>query len=141
MLNLEPPMLSYSDGYSIEKGHDIGWSVMACELVGVAGFEPAASSSRTPPSPEQGAWQAIYVQVTTVGAATLTVSDPTYARLAAPVWLPKSDSGFPGYLNRISSSGLARPDRFRLDRRARPVLRVRRRTRVELQPQLQPIDP
>jgi len=33
--------------YSIEKGHDIGWSVMACELVGVAGFEPAASSSRT----------------------------------------------------------------------------------------------
>jgi hypothetical protein len=40
-------MLSYSVGYSIRKGHDVGWSVMACELVGVAGFEPAASSSRT----------------------------------------------------------------------------------------------
>ena len=42
-----PPVLSYSVGYSIRKGHDIGWSVMAYELVGVAGFEPAASSSRT----------------------------------------------------------------------------------------------
>ncbi len=40
-------MLSYSVGYAIRKGHDIGLSVMACELVGVAGFEPAASSSRT----------------------------------------------------------------------------------------------
>jgi hypothetical protein len=75
------------------QSHDRNWPV---SWVGVAGFEPAASSSRTPPPPEQGAWQAMYVQVTTVDAATLTVSDPTYARLAAPVWLPKSDSGFPG---------------------------------------------
>ena len=42
-----PPMLSYSVGYSIGKGHDFGWYIMAFELVGVAGFEPAASSSRT----------------------------------------------------------------------------------------------
>jgi hypothetical protein len=40
-------MLSYSLGYSVTKGHDIGWNVMASELVGVAGFEPAVSSSRT----------------------------------------------------------------------------------------------
>ena len=32
--------------YGIEKGH-IPWQGVACELVGVAGFEPAASSSRT----------------------------------------------------------------------------------------------
>ena len=38
-------MLSYSVGYSMTKGHDFGWSVMAFELVGVAGFEPVASSS------------------------------------------------------------------------------------------------
>ena len=40
-------MLSYSIGYSTTKGHDSGCCVMAFELVGVAGFEPAASSSRT----------------------------------------------------------------------------------------------
>ena len=32
--------------YGIRKGHVPSWEV-ACELVGVAGFEPAASSSRT----------------------------------------------------------------------------------------------
>ena len=47
----------------------------ACELVGVAGFEPAASSSRTPPPREQGHWQPTYIQVTAVCAATLTASD------------------------------------------------------------------
>jgi hypothetical protein len=40
-------MLSYSLGYSMMKGHDICCCVMAFYLVGVAGFEPAASSSRT----------------------------------------------------------------------------------------------
>src|SRR5580700_5170958 len=40
-------MLSYAVGYSTKKDHDSGWCVMAFELVGVAGFEPAASSSRT----------------------------------------------------------------------------------------------
>ena len=47
------------------KGHDFGCCVMAFYLVGVAGFEPAASSSRTkraaklrytpPPAPDLGA--------------------------------------------------------------------------------------
>jgi hypothetical protein len=65
-------MLSYSK----TKGHDAGGVIMARELVGVAGFEPAASSSRTPPPREQGRWQPTYVQVTAVCAATLTASDP-----------------------------------------------------------------
>jgi hypothetical protein len=37
-------MLSYSVGYSVAKGHDSGWIVMASELVGVPGLEPETSS-------------------------------------------------------------------------------------------------
>ena len=37
-------MLSYSVGYSVKKGHDPGWVVMAFELVGVRGLEPRTSS-------------------------------------------------------------------------------------------------
>ena len=47
-----PPVLSYSVGYSIRKGMTsagVSWPV---SWVGVAGFEPAASSSRTPPPRE-----------------------------------------------------------------------------------------
>ena len=51
----------------------VSWPV---SWVGVAGFEPAASSSRTPPPREQGHWQPTYVQVTAVCGATLTASDP-----------------------------------------------------------------
>src|SRR5215469_12804555 len=34
----------YSAGYSVAKGHDSGWGVMAFELVGVPGLEPGTSS-------------------------------------------------------------------------------------------------
>ena len=37
-------MLSYSVGYSETEGHDSGWVVMACDLVGGTRFELVASS-------------------------------------------------------------------------------------------------
>ena len=40
-------MLSYSLSYSAPAIRRSGWSCLSSELVGVAGFEPAASSSRT----------------------------------------------------------------------------------------------
>ncbi len=46
MLTRRPRMFSYSVGYSATKDQ-LNLSVaLACDLVGVAGFEPAASSSR-----------------------------------------------------------------------------------------------
>jgi hypothetical protein len=41
------PMRSYSLSYSVPTGHRPEKGHIASELVGVAGFEPAASSSRT----------------------------------------------------------------------------------------------
>ena len=38
------PMRSYSDSYSVTKGHDSRWVVMASDLVGRTGFEPVTSS-------------------------------------------------------------------------------------------------
>ena len=40
-------MLSYSDSYSLSAVSQLGRDRIPSELVGVAGFEPAASSSRT----------------------------------------------------------------------------------------------
>jgi hypothetical protein len=37
-------MLSYSDSYSMSKGHDFRWVVMPSDLVGRTGFEPVTSS-------------------------------------------------------------------------------------------------
>jgi hypothetical protein len=37
-------MLSYSVSYSMTKGHDFRWVVMASDLVGRTGFEPVTSS-------------------------------------------------------------------------------------------------
>jgi hypothetical protein len=37
-------MLSYSVSYSMMKGHDFRWVVMASDLVGRTGFEPVTSS-------------------------------------------------------------------------------------------------
>ena len=84
-------ILSYSLGYSTTKGHDIGCRVMACYLVGVAGFEPAASSSRTKraaklrhtPPASSGAW--------TPGAADFpgtsgSLADPRHQREQRGFW-------------------------------------------------------
>ncbi len=40
-------MASYSLSYSARIGPRLSARLMPCDLVGVAGFEPAASSSRT----------------------------------------------------------------------------------------------
>ena len=55
-------MPSYAVGYSDAKGHSFLWPSLSLYLVGVTGFEPATSSSRTKratklrhtPVPERG---------------------------------------------------------------------------------------
>jgi hypothetical protein len=45
-------MVSYAVGYSVTKGHDSGWVVMASDLVGVPGLEPGTSSLSVQGRPE-----------------------------------------------------------------------------------------
>jgi hypothetical protein len=73
-------MLSYSVGYATERGHVTVSGNMASDLyrsVGVTGFEPATSSSRTPPPRVQAPCTETYAQATVLCAATLTASDRT----------------------------------------------------------------
>ena len=83
----------------------------------------------------------MYVQVTTVGAATLTVSDPHVREIGCSRLAPKIGQGLPGAtLNRISSSGPGRTGRFRPG----PPLAGPPSTMLygsELQPELQPCAP
>jgi hypothetical protein len=65
--------------------------------VGVAGFEPAASSSRNQRATSQTGQITAFAQVSHPRKETITASEAAWPRLAVPILLPKSDIvGEPG---------------------------------------------
>ena len=60
--------------------------------VGVAGFEPAVSSSRTTQARVQVGWSEVSILLRALQAARLTASKRTGPRAVAPISLPESDT-------------------------------------------------
>jgi len=81
-------MLSYSPPAKDRSGA----SRMSSELVGVAGFEPAASSSRTTTARVQAGWSEVSILLRAGQAVALTASKRTGPRAVAPILLPESDT-------------------------------------------------
>jgi len=61
---------------------------MACELVGVAGFEPVASSSRTEHTSREMCCARMFPQLRGSKSGAITASDRACQCLTAPVLLP-----------------------------------------------------
>jgi hypothetical protein len=60
-------------------------------MVGVAGFEPAASSSRIKRTSRPSRCYTTFLQLKGSDTATITASDRTCQRAAAPILLPELD--------------------------------------------------
>jgi hypothetical protein len=68
--------------YETQRGH-LRRSQVACELVGVAGFEPAASSSRTERARSQNRCSRAFSHVRASWVSTITASDRAEPQLAS----------------------------------------------------------
>jgi hypothetical protein len=83
---------------------------MPSELVGVAGFEPAAPSSRTALARVQVGWSEVSTLIRALQAVMLTASERAGPRAVAPILLPESDT--------LASGPRARPRATSRKRRA-----------------------